>query len=188
VSSSSTHLTQLTYLPRVPSAILRNYGTLGSGTYSFCSFLQTALQPCTTTTAIGISEILNEKVRCMNCVPRAEYCKTESFINYIYSVFICTEFSQGQSKKIQNTRENSPPTVHTPLVSWTPIKQHQQKMQTFRTIVHIFETDVDVCEVDNEASHSLQQISTSDKLLLYTPPRFRYKCKVSDNRCNENTP
>jgi NAD(P)H-dependent FMN reductase len=54
-----------------------------------------------------------------------------------------------------------------------------------RTIVqiglHIFEADVDVCEVDNEASYSFQLIASSDNLLLCTPLRFRYKCKVSDN-------
>jgi hypothetical protein len=38
--------------------------------------------------------------------------------------------------------------------------------------LHIVEADVDVCDFHNEASHSFQQITSSDKLLLYTHPGY----------------
>jgi hypothetical protein len=70
-----------------------------SGTCSFCSFLQTALQPCTTTTVTGISEILNEPARCLKCIPRDKYLQNRNLYKSLYSFFICTEISQGQIKK-----------------------------------------------------------------------------------------
>jgi hypothetical protein len=46
--------------------------------------------------------------------------------------------------------------------------------------LNIFEADVDVCEVDIEASQSFNLIASSGIVALH-PLTFRDKCNVSDN-------